>query len=54
MLPYDGSEKLESLLESLYADEESALEDIVILVGPVPLILFEGNCCNYNYGSYGG
>ena len=49
-----GPENLEKLLESLFADDdESILEDIVVLGRPVPLKFLRG-CCHNNYTSYGG
>ena len=48
-----GPEKLEQLLESLFADESTMEdEDIVILGRPVPFPL-SPECCNYSYTSYG-
>ena len=48
-----GPEKLEKLLESLFADDdESPLEDIVVLGTPVPFSL-SPRCCGYSYTSYG-
>ena len=35
MILHYGPEKLEELLESLFADDESTLEDIVVLAGMV-------------------
>lgn len=53
MLSYYGPEKLENLLDSLFADDdESTSEDVMILWGPVPLELL-GQCCTYSYLSYG-
>ena len=49
-----GPENLEKLLESLFADDdESILEDIVVLGRPVPPGL-RGGCCTSSYTSYGG
>jgi len=49
-----GPENLEKLLESLFADDdESSLEDIVVLRRPVPFNP-SPNCCVNSYTSYGG
>jgi hypothetical protein len=51
---YYGPEKLEKLLEDLFADdEELGLEDTVVLRRPI-LFSSSPNCCTYNYTSYGG
>jgi hypothetical protein len=45
-------EKLETLLESLFADDdETILEDIVVLGRPM-MLSSSPNCCNYTYTSY--
>ena len=56
MILYPGDKKLEKLLEELFSDDgELSGDDITVLndgIGPIfsPL----GNCCRYNYTSYGG
>ena len=49
MLPYYESEKLEKILESLFADELD--EDIVVLGKIIPIELGP-RCCSYNYTGY--
>ena len=52
MLPYQEDKKLEKLLESLYGNnDESALEDIVVLNDPVFFGLLSA-CCSYSYTCY--
>ncbi len=52
MILHYGPEKLDNLLESLFADDdELELEDIVVLGRPVPFSL-ASTCCNYSYTSY--
>jgi len=55
MLPYqEDGKKLESLLENLFKnDDESALEDVLILSWPGSLVIYTA-CCTYSYSSYGG
>ena len=48
-----GPEKLEKLLESLFADDDELEEDIVVLGMPVPFSL-SPDCCTYSYTGYGG
>jgi hypothetical protein len=51
MLP-DGA-KLERLLEKLFEDdEESGLEDIVVLKKPIRPLETHSDCCSYNYSAY--
>lgn len=52
MILHYGPEELEELLESLFADDESTLEDIVVL-GWATRFRLSPNCCVYNYTSYG-
>lgn len=52
MLLYD-SEKLENLLNSLFEDE-SPLEDVMVIDWPDPFGILDGNCCVYNNTAYGG
>ncbi len=56
MVLYYGPEKLEKLLESLFADDdELGLEDIVVLGRPIRRPIPFGSssaCCNYNYTGY--
>ena len=54
MLPYQEDRKLEKLLESLFVDDESTLDDVAILYWPIGLIEPFINCCGYSYSSYGG
>ncbi len=51
MLLYYGPEKLEKLLESLFIDDESTLEDVEVLEGPALFNPFYV-CCTYNYAGY--
>ncbi len=52
MLPYQEYENLEKLLESLSGNnDESALEDIMVLNGPVFFGLLSA-CCTYSYTCY--
>ena len=52
MLPYQGHEKLENLLDSLFKDDDgSTLEGVLILNLPGLPMLYSG-CCGYSYGSY--
>ena len=49
---YYGPDKLEKLLEDLFADDdELGLDDTVVLGRPI-LISSSPNCCRYNYTSY--
>ncbi len=48
-----GPEKLEKLLESLFADDDQLEDDIVVLGGPVPFSL-SPECCTSSYTGYGG
>ena len=54
MLPYQEDQRmLEELLDELFSDEEkSTPEDFEIWKMPSLPETF-GNCCNYNYASYG-
>jgi hypothetical protein len=54
MLPYqEDGKKLESLLESLFRDDDgSALENVLILGWPGSPGRYTA-CCTYSYGSYG-
>jgi|GEM_PF-1601433 len=56
MLPYqEDQKKLEKLLENLFEDDDESIpEDLAVLRKPIPPIEPFTNCCNYNYGSYGG
>ena len=49
MLPYQEDRELETLLESLFEDDDD--NDIVILGGPIrrPVPF---SCCTLSYGSY--
>jgi hypothetical protein len=53
MVLHYGPEKLEMLLESLFADDDELSEDVVILGRPV-LASLSPDCCSYNYTSYSG
>ncbi len=46
-----GSNELENLLESLFADDESTGDDIVVLGRPIQFELLTA-CCTYSYTSY--
>ena len=46
-----GPEKLEKLLETLFADDDELEEDIVVLGRPIPFSL-SPDCCSYSYTSY--
>ena len=52
MALYYGPDKLEQLLEDLFADDEIQ-EDIVVLGRP-GFFTLSPNCCSYNYTSYSG
>ena len=47
-----GPEKLEKLLESLFADDDELTpEDIVVLNGPT-ISYLSPDCCSYSYTGY--
>ena len=53
MLSYYGPDKLEKLLEDLFADDELT-EEIVVLGGGPPIPFGPSpECCHYSYTSYG-
>ncbi len=51
MKSYYAPEKLENFLESLFVEDESTPEDIVVLEMPGLLKSFV-QCCVYSYTSY--
>ena len=50
MISYYSPEKLEDFLRSLFVDDESTPEDIVVLESSVAFEL--SACCVYNYAGY--
>ncbi len=46
--------ELEKLLEDMFKDDESDLENIIVLGDCIRPLETLGNCCTHNYASYSG
>ena len=45
-------DQLEKVLETLFGDDELALEDAIVLSSRICPLQMSTNCCTYSYSSY--